>query len=160
MSDTSIHIGLDGDIPRGLHHIDVDQSGKLKLPATFHRYLSRQGENTVFITNLEDGILRVYPVSAWLRQRAALWASDTDEARDIYFIAEDRGRDSTIDKRGRMTIHEDLLRLFGEGNQKVVLEFYRGRINIYSQAAYTRQRESARASIKSSLSALRKGGLL
>jgi DNA-binding transcriptional regulator/RsmH inhibitor MraZ len=149
------------DSPRGLHRVRLDDRGRLKLPRTFYAYLTAEGRSTVFVTCFEPGVLRVYPISAWLNLRAALFAAGTPAARNIHFIAEDRGRDAPIDKLGRIAIHTDLLESFGRGRQEVVLEFFRGRVNIYNQTAYDRQRELAEGTLSTeNLLALQQEGLL
>jgi DNA-binding transcriptional regulator/RsmH inhibitor MraZ len=143
-----------------LHHLRLDERGALKLPSAFHSYLARRGGQTAFVTSLEDGILRVYPITLWLENQEALFAARTQAARNIHFLAEDRGRDAAIDRRGRMTLHADVVELFGGVDQDVVLEFQHGRFNIYNQSAYSRRREIAKASLEEDLLALERQGLL
>jgi DNA-binding transcriptional regulator/RsmH inhibitor MraZ len=147
------------DIPRVLRHVVLDERGKIKLPPEFHAFI-RQGGQTVFVTMLEKGILRVYPLPAWDKQCAALFAAGTELAESLYFLSQDQGRDSTVDKNSRLTLHPDLLTLFGGGNQTVVLQYFRDRINIYNQAAYLQQQERAATLDRDGLMSLKRAGIL
>jgi DNA-binding transcriptional regulator/RsmH inhibitor MraZ len=161
VNNTSTQGSLPADTPRGLRRVHVDEFGRMKLPRDFSGYLAAVGATTLFLTCLEDGVVRIYPLVAWMRHRAALFELGTQTARNIQFLAEDRGSDVTIDKLGRLTVPDSLLEVLGRGNQEIVLEFYCDRINVYNQTSYVRQRELAQQVLTAGgLSVLEQQGLL
>ena len=51
--------------PRGIYPARIDEKGRLKLPADFHRYLTEIGATRVFVTSFDERIGRIYPIPVW-----------------------------------------------------------------------------------------------
>lgn len=153
----------EASVPLGLVPARIDKAGRLPLPTSFLVAIGCFGGGSVYVTSLEQSILRLYPLGVWSRQQAALISANSRTARDVQFLLEDRGRDCRLDKRGRLRIHSDLIPVLGEtakSHGAVVLGFYRGYVNVYSWEAYVNRREHASEDLDSKVRALEEAGIL
>jgi len=147
--------------PRGIYPGRVDEKGRLKLPVDFQQYLNRLGESRVFITTLDGRIGRIYPISVWRDNEIVLREAgdDADKAEDLWFIANAFGGDAELDSQGRLLVPTDLRRHLNVENQPVHLEYYKGHVNIYTQAVYDEKMARAFDSLGEKLKVFEKKGL-
>jgi MraZ protein len=147
--------------PRGTFQARVDEKGRLKLPAAFHKYLNDLGEQKVFITSLDTRTARIYPIAVW-KDNEKLFdgnSADPDAAADVAWLANHFGADSEIDTQGRVLVPTELRRHLKIENEPVWLDCYRGRINLYSNAEYEQRRLRALDNIGDKLKTLERLGL-
>ena len=147
--------------PRGFHSARVDEKGRLKLPAAIQQYLNRLGESQVFITTLDGRIGRIYPISVWRENEILLRdaGEEAEQAEDLWFIANAFGGDAEVDAQGRLLIPAELRRHLGVEGEQVHLEYYKGHVNIYTQAVFDEKKTRASESLPDKLKLFEKKGL-
>jgi len=147
--------------PRGIYPARVDEKGRLKLPADFHKYLVEIGAAKVFVTSFDERIGRIYPIPVW-RQVEALLSNageDAEDAEDLLFIANDLGNDAELDPQGRLLIPAPLRKVMRAENQPMWLEFQKGYINMFGEEVYAERKQRATANRAEKLKAFVKKGL-
>jgi MraZ protein len=147
--------------PRGIYPARVDDKGRLKLPADFQKYLQDLGETKVFMTTFDGKVARIYPISVWRSNEALLseGGEETEQAEDLWFVANDLGGDAVMDNQGRLLVPPELRRALGIENAPVRLEYYKGHFNLYSEAVYQERKARAMANLAEKLKAFEKKGL-
>jgi MraZ protein len=147
--------------PLGIYSSRCDDKGRVRLPREFEEYLKTLSEQEYFVTTLDGGIGRIYPISVWMENERIL-AEDTVDpqgAEDIAFMAHYWGGVSALDAQGRILAPPGLRRKLGIENEKVNLRFYNGGIDIYSEAMSERRLERASGTAPAALPEFRKRGL-
>ena len=116
----------------------VDDKGRLKLPADVQRYLTDTQSTQVFITSFDGRIARIYSIPEWEIAERLLEspADDAVDGEDLYYRAQFYGGDAEIDGQGRLLMPANLRRAMGIENQPVQLAFFRGHIEVFSQAVH------------------------
>ena len=155
---------FNGDVepPRGAYQCKVDDKGRLKLPAAFHHCLIRLNEKVVFITTLDKRIARIYPISAWKENEKVLRETPAlqKKAADVAVVANYYGADSEVDIQGRVLLPDLLRKELKLENQQIWLQQYKGRFEIYTDAAYRERVAKAMEDIESKVDELEENGLL
>jgi MraZ protein len=148
--------------PRGIYTSRVDDKGRLKLPADFHRYLAEIGATKVFITSFDGRIARIYPISIWKQVESLLrdGGEDAEQAEDLWFTAQDFGSDAEVDGQGRLLMPPPLRREMKVESEGVYLDFYRGHINVYGEEVYAERKQRAAQNRVDKLKAFERRGLL
>lgn len=148
--------------PRGIYTSRVDDKGRLKLPADFHRYLAEIGATKVFITSFDGRIARIYPISVWKQVEVLLrdGGDEADEAEDLWFTAQDFGSDAEVDSQGRLLMPPGLRREMKVENQGVYLDFYKGHINVFGDDVYAERKQRAAQNRADKLKTFERKGLL
>ncbi|MBM3724688.1 MAG: hypothetical protein FJW40_04605 [Acidobacteria bacterium] len=126
------------EAPRGTYPARVDEKGRLKLPVKFHEYLKSFGQTEVFVTSLDGRIAQIYPISIW-RQNELLFdqaGEDSEVSESVNFLVSHWGADAELDGQGRVLVPPELRRALGIEGEQVMVNTFRGRINIYSQSVY------------------------
>jgi len=113
--------------PRGIYPARVDDKGRLKLPADFHRYLTEIGATKVFVTSFDERIGRIYPIPVWKQVVATLTTpgEETDDGEDLLFTANDLGGDAEVDPQGRLLVPGPMRKAMKVENQPVWLDIRR-----------------------------------
>ncbi len=150
-----------GRPPLGIYTSRCDEKGRLRLPKEFEEFLKTYPEPEFFITSLNGAIARIYPIQTWMENERVLAGFDEDPkaAADIAFLAHYWGGVSTIDGQGRVLVPPVLRRKLEIEDQKVNLRFYRGAVEVYSEAESERRLERAMGALAVNLEALEKRGL-
>jgi len=148
--------------PRGTFQARCDEKGRLKLPASFQRFLIRLDEKVVFCTTLDRRIARIYPISIWQKNELFFRSFQTNPraAEDVALVANHYGADSEVDGQGRILLPPLLRRELGLENETVWLDHFRGRFNVYSDALYQERMGQAMEGLAEKLNVLEQGGLL
>jgi MraZ protein len=147
--------------PRGFFSAHVDDKGRLKLPVDVQQYLAAIGDESFFVTSVDDRIARIYPISVWKGNEKVLEALATenpDAADALAFVANDYGAEAKVDPHGRMTLPTDLRRALALENQEVRLDCSQGVINLYSKAEYETRKRQAKDSLAEKLKAAKLKG--
>ncbi len=149
------------DPPKGAYSARVDEKGRLKLPAKLQQYISSFGSPRVFVTSLDTTTARIYPISIWKENEILLenYTEDPQAAEDIAFIANDLGADAEVDSQGRVLLPQELRQLLGVENQQVHLQWFKGRITLFTDNVYESRRAAARENLAGKLQGVEKGGL-
>jgi MraZ protein len=148
--------------PRGIYPSRVDEKGRLKLPADFHRYFAEIGATKVFVTSFDGRIARIYPISAWKQVEALLrdGGDDSEAAEDLWFTAQVFGGDSETDAQGRVLVPAELRHAMNVENQPVYLEHYRGHVNVFGKDVYDERLARAAQNRADKLKSFERRGLL
>lgn len=148
--------------PRGIYPARVDDKGRLKLPADFHRYLTEVGATKVFVTSFDERIGRIYPIPIWKQVEALLNdpGDEAEDAEDLLFTANDLGGDTELDPQGRLLIPAPLRKVMNAENQPMWLEFQKGHINVFGAEVYEERKQRASSNRTEKLKAFIKKGLL
>lgn len=147
--------------PLGIYSSRCDDKGRVRLPKEFEEFLRTFADPQFFVTSLDGRIGRIYPIETWRQNEIVFegYDEDPDAAEDIRFIADHWGGLSTIDGQGRILVPPELRRKIEIEDQKVFLRFYRGAVELYSEAESGRRMERATGALATNLHALRKRGL-
>lgn len=149
------------DPPRRTHSARCDQNGRLKLPADLHQYLKARGDNTVWVTTVDERTARIYPISTWkeIENTLAAGGEDAGHAEAVGFIARHYGDDAAIDEQGRLLVPKTLRQGLGLENQTVYLSWNKGKIDMDSESVYNAKLEAYRAQLPAALERLRTKGI-
>lgn len=147
--------------PRGIYPTRVDDKGRLKLPADFHKYLLEIGAAKVFVTSFDERIGRIYPIPVWREIEALLSTpgEDAEVGADLLFIANDLGNDTELDPQGRLLIPTPLRKTMRAENQPMWLEFQKGYINVFGEEVYAERKQRATANREEKFKAFVRKGL-
>lgn len=125
--------------PRGAQELTLDDKTRLKLPASFHRYLTAKNDKLVFITTLDLRTARIYPLSVWKRneQMLAAFCDDPEAKETLEFITQRFGGDSDVDSSGRLVLPQQLRdRLGFQPKAKVWLVYQDEAFALYTDAEF------------------------
>jgi MraZ protein len=149
------------EAPRGVSSGRVDDKGRLKLSAAVRDYLAGLEEKALFVTSLDLRSIRIYPMSVWRdNERLILEESDDpEETEEVWTLAQDLGQQVEMDKEARILLPAELRRMLGLENQPVVMNAYKGRINVYDKETYEELRNRARERAVEKLRKLERKGL-
>lgn len=149
------------EAPRGFHSARVDEKGRLKLPAIIAEYLSKLGEQKVFITTVNGATARIYPTSVWQQNESLLEeeGDDAEEKEQVAFVAYHFGADSDVDAQGRVLMPTDLRRKLGMEGEQVYLRCFKQRIEVIGSAMYEQRLAAAMAGLDEKVRSLEKKGL-
>lgn len=113
------------------------------------------------MTTFDGKVARIYPISVWRSNEALLseGGEETEQAEDLWFVANDLGGDAVMDNQGRLLVPPELRRALGIENAPVRLEYYKGHFNLYSEAVYQERKARAMANLAEKLKAFEKKGL-
>ena len=98
---------------RGVQNGNVDDKGRLKLPASVNRRLrDRYHQADIFVTSLDGKTVKLFPIREWelVEARLARKSPDTDTALNgalknkILFQTNHFGAEETLDGQGRLLI--------------------------------------------------------
>lgn len=151
-----------GRHPIGVYTSRVDDKGRLRLPKELEEFLRTYPEPEYFITTLDVRIARIYPIRTWMENEKFLaeFKDNPKAGREIAFLAHYWGGSSTIDAQGRVLVPQELRRKLQIEDQKVNLRFYKGAVEVYSEAESERRLTSAMDALADNLDVLEKQGLI
>jgi MraZ protein len=149
------------EAPRGFHSARVDEKGRLKLPAVIAEYLSKLGEQKVFITTVNGTTARIYPTSVWQQNENLLEeeGDDAEEKEQVAFVAYHFGADSDVDAQGRVLMPTDLRRKLGMEGEQVYLRCFKQRIEVIGSQIYEQRLAQAMSGLDDKVRSLEKKGL-
>jgi DNA-binding transcriptional regulator/RsmH inhibitor MraZ len=147
--------------PLGIYTSRCDEKGRLRLPKEFEDFLRTFPEPEFFITSLNGSIARIYPIRTWMENEKVLaeFDEDPEAAEGMDFAAHYWGGVSTIDGQGRVLVPPVLRRKLEIEDQKVNLRFYKGAVEVYSEAESERRLAHAMETLAVNRRALEKRGL-
>jgi MraZ protein len=159
--ETSLDQSNSGRPPLGIYTSRCDDKGRLRLPKEFEEFMRAFPEQEFFVTSLDGNIARIYPIQTWRENEKVLAEYDENPsaARDIAFLAHYWGGVSPIDGQGRVLVPPVLRRKLAIEDQKVNLRYYKGAIEVYSEAESERRLQRAMEALAVNLDALEKKGL-
>ena len=129
--------------PRGIFRVHCDQRGRLRLPTSCCQFLVRIGEGRVFITSLELGQGRIYPLPVW-RENEALFENLHDQtSSQIQFLANLNGAETNLDSNGRLELPSMVIEILGGSSGLLYLWSFRGCIRIFNQTIYEETKQRA-----------------
>ncbi len=147
--------------PQAIYHSRVDDKGRLRLNRDFESYLRSFPEQIFFVTTLDERIARIYPIATW-RLNAKFFENcqeDIEALEEVAFSARVYGAESPLDKDGRILVPPLLRRKLGIENQPVWVGYFKGALEVYSEAVYQEMMQRASVNAKEKVKALRKLGL-
>lgn len=147
--------------PKAIYHTRVDEKGRLKLPRDFETFLRTFDDQTFFVTTLDERTARIYPMPTW-QDNASLFETcqeDIEALEEVSFSTRVYGAEAPLDKDGRILIPPLLRRKLGLENQPVWVGYFKGAVEVYSEAVYQELMQRASVNLKEKVKALRKLGL-
>lgn len=93
---------------RGSYTARLDDKGRLKIPASFKRYLDQQyGRPEWYVTSLSGEYARLYPLAEWeeIENKLALLPSMDPARRKFLDRTNYYGQIQQLDAQGRLLIH-------------------------------------------------------
>lgn len=136
---------------RGVRTGNVDDKGRLKLPAFVKRLVKEHYNHTeTFVTSIDGERALVYPIIEWERVEADLAAKSTgaDSAKDgaikkkILFQANHFGSEETIDGQGRLLVPAPL-RESADMRGAVRIQWQSNHILVMTEARYNAEASSS-----------------
>jgi MraZ protein len=119
---------------RGSYTATIDDKGRIKIPASFKRYLDQHYSNPDFyVTSLEGDCARLYPLAEWeeIEKRLAVLPSMDPVKRRFLDRVSYYGQMQALDPQGRILIHP-LLRSAAELLGEVTIFGYLTYLEIWS----------------------------
>ena len=148
------------DPPRGSVQIRLDERGRAKLPANFHRFLNKLDIETLFATTVDCKSVRLYLPKVWNRAEAKLEAQGTADAEDLLLVAHHFGADCKLDEAGRVPLPDLLREELGLEKQAVWLKFAKGRFLLETDTNYQQRLARAREGLDAKVATYDKLGVL
>ncbi|MGA2132619.1 MAG: hypothetical protein ABSH50_10025 [Bryobacteraceae bacterium] len=139
----------------------LDEKGRLKLPAEFHRYLASLPEKKLFVTSLDRRIATIYPMQLWEQNEKFLenYTENPDAKENVLFNANDLGSDADVDAQGRIQFSSQLRRELNIEGQTVRLQAINRAIQVLSDAEYQVRRAKSAQSPEADVKLLQRAGL-
>ena len=114
---------------RGTQTGNVDEKGRLKLPAKVRqRFENRYEDRDVFITSLDGKVVKVFPLREWEAVETRLSEKSTEskdmdgEVKDkILFQANKYGSEESLDNQGRVLVPAVLRETAGMSGEVKIL---------------------------------------
>lgn len=127
---------------RGSYTARMDEKGRLKIPASFKRYLDEKyGRPDFYVTSLTGEYARIYPIQEWeeIENRLAQLPTMDPARRKFLDRANYYGQMQQTDAQGRILIHT-LLRGSGELLGDVTVFGYLTYLEVWSADRFRRLR--------------------
>lgn len=93
---------------RGSYTATIDDKGRIKIPASFKRYLEQHyGNPDFYVTSLDGECARLYPLTEWeeIENKLALLPSMDPARRKFLDRVNYYGQIQSLDPQGRILIH-------------------------------------------------------
>ena len=148
-------------LPIGSYNTKLDGSGRVKLPAAVARFLRQFPEDRVFVTDLGEGFLRIFPLPVWHHNMRVMRANP-DLAREAAAVMRmaSNGELVDIDSQGRIVIPQRLRSdMSWEEGELRMAGGMGGSIEVFLEADYKASREQAREVAKDGLNTLLQRGM-
>ncbi|MFN7928370.1 MAG: division/cell wall cluster transcriptional repressor MraZ [Blastocatellia bacterium] len=119
---------------RGSYTATIDDKGRIKIPASFKRYLDQHyGNPDFYVTSLDGECARLYPLTEWeeIENKLALLPTMDPTRRKFLDRVNYYGQLQTLDPQGRILIHP-LLRGAAELLGEVTIFGYLTYLEIWS----------------------------
>ncbi len=127
---------------RGSYTARMDEKGRLKIPASFKRYLDEKyGRPDFYITSLTGEYARIYPVQEWeeIEKQVASMPSMDPARRKFLDRVNFYGQMQQVDGQGRVLVHP-LLRSSAELLGEVTVFGYLTYLEVWSAERFRRLR--------------------
>lgn len=134
---------------RGVQTGNVDDKGRLKLPASVKRLLrDRYSQLDIFVTSLDGETVKVFPIREWetVESRLADKSKSPDHAQSgavknrILFQANRFGAEETLDGQGRLLV-PSALRESADMKGAVKIQWQSNHMLVMSEARYNEAAE-------------------
>lgn len=127
---------------RGSYKATIDDKGRVKIPASFKKYLEQHyGNSEFYVTSIDGECARVYPLSEWeeIENKLSLLPSMDPGKRKFLDRVNYYGQVQSLDANGRILIHP-LLRGTAELLGEVTVFGYLTYLEIWSADRFRRSR--------------------
>ena len=110
---------------RGNYTARIDSKGRLKVPATFRRFVEEKYGTEFYVTSLTGESVRLYPLPEWesIEQRLSLLPSMDPAWRKFLDRTNYYGQQAIMDGQGRVLIHPLLRKSAGVMGDVAVLGY-------------------------------------
>ncbi|MCZ2155664.1 MAG: hypothetical protein LC114_17490 [Bryobacterales bacterium] len=127
--------------PFGSSNASIDDKGRLKLSSTLQKFLQSQPDGRLFVTEIEDGVLAIYPAEVWAHNMTVMQETFDDpfSPEIINFLANAKGGTTELDGQGRILIPARLREELGLMNGPLKANCYKGRIDVMLEAVFERK---------------------
>jgi MraZ protein len=122
MADEVENSGQAGSAPEpprcGSLEATIDDKGRLRIPTQLVRYINSLGDTRVFIACKDQETARVYPLSVWRENEAALSSTpksaEEAAARQTFeWVIRATGGESELDLNGRVSLPQKVREVLG-----------------------------------------------
>ena len=127
---------------RGSYNARVDDKGRIKVPASFKRYLDEKyGLADYYVTSLNGDCARIYPISEWeeIENRLSSQPSMIPAAKKFLDRANYYGQMQEMDKQGRILIYP-MLRSEANLSGEVMVFGYLKYLEVWNAENFRRSR--------------------
>lgn len=155
------------DVPTEIFQTRVDEKGRVKFPVDVQKYLSEifllEGTGPkLFLTCLDERIVRIYPTSVWKQKQSQLEQEVelAQEVEALLFLAKDMGGTSEVDSQGRILVPAALRKSIISENSPVWLNCYKNRIDMMNEAVHDEMRQASLQNAADRMKMFARKGLL
>ncbi len=130
---------------RGSYTATIDDKGRVKIPAAFKRHLEQSyGTADYYVTSLDGGYVRVYPIAEWEKIEAKLSELPSMDTARRKFLDRTNyyGQVQTLDSAGRILVPTGL-RASAELAGEIQVFGYLTYLDIWSAERFRSQRLGA-----------------
>lgn len=130
---------------RGSYKANIDEKGRMRMPAAFKRFLDEAyGETEFYITSWDGESARIYPLKEWeaIENKLALLPAMDPTKRKFLDRVSYFGQMSSFDGQGRILIHP-LLRCQAELLGEVTVFGYLSYLEVWSAEKFRKERLEA-----------------
>ncbi len=148
--------------PLGTVETQVDDRGRIRIPAEFAHFLNRL-DSSFFLTTIDLKELRVYTHHGWVERAKLLQTQKADvgvKAADLLFLANHYGGSATMDGQFRMVLPERLRDKLDLKSKKIWLQWFDDHYNGYTAPAYQARLERAEKDAEAKVAAMTELGLI
>ena len=127
---------------RGSYKANIDEKGRVRIPAAFKRYVDEEyGTTDFYVTSTDGECARIYPLREWeaIENKLALLPALDPAKRKFLDRANYYGQMSSFDGQGRILIHP-LLRGHAELLGEVTVFGYLTYLEIWSTERFHKVR--------------------
>jgi len=132
---------------KGRYTSTIDNKRRLKLPKKLRETVPSTSNDLFVIGPGYDGCIFLYPADEWAKQEEKLrnLKVDLPEHRFLERIFVPESEDVKLDRVGRLTVHERLLK-FSQINKEVLILGILSRIELWAPEVYKKYREQYKQS--------------
>lgn len=141
---------------RGVNNINLDDKGRMAMPARYRELLRLDGTHEVVITiDTEERCLLLYPISEWevIEKKIEQLPSFNRAARRVQRLLIGHATEVNLDSHGRVLLPQPL-REYAQLDKHIVLVGQGKKFEIWNEQHWTNQRETWLNVDESMLSAL------
>ncbi len=127
--------------PFGSSNASIDDKGRLKLSAALQKFLQSQADARLYVTEIEESVLTIYPAEVWQHNMAVMQEAFDDPyaAETVNFLANAKGGTTELDGQGRILVPAKLREELHLMSEPLRANCYKGRIDVMRESVFERK---------------------